>query len=58
MKVGDLVELQKNIYHVSGLCVAGTIGILVRARPHHIEVRFADKAVWCHFEELEIISES
>ena len=68
MKVGDLVELQSGVQHVSRFLKPGTLGIVIAIfEPQMIfenqslataQVMFGNDIVGCHRRELEVISES
>ena len=67
MKVGDLVELQSGVQHVSGFFKPGVLGIVIAIEePQMIfenqplataQVMFGNETVGCHRRELEVISE-
>ena len=68
MKVGDLVELQYGVQHVSGFLKPGALGLVIAIEePQMIfenqplataQVMFGNETVGCHRRELEVISES
>jgi len=68
VKVGDLVELQSGVQHVSGFFKPGVLGIVIAIlKPQMIfenqplataQVMFGSEIVGCHRRELEVIGES
>jgi hypothetical protein len=68
VKVGDLVELQSPVLHVSGFLKPGIVGIVIVIDEPQIifddeslataQVIFGNEKVGCHRRELEIINES
>ena len=68
MKVGDLVELQYGVQHVSGFLKPGALGLVIAIEePQMIfenqplataQVMFGNEKVGCHRRELEVINES
>ena len=68
MKIGDLVELQSAVLHVSGFLKPGAVGIIIAIDEPQIifddeslaaaQVMFGNEKVGCHRMELEIVSEN
>ena len=65
MKKGDLVKLKNVIHHVSGIYKPGLIGVILKVKDPSprdpsavIEVLLGAGVVSCHWQELEVISES
>jgi len=62
MKRGDIVMLQNDVHHVSGVYKAYSIGLVMKVSPfgHRTvaAVRFNKGYVRCHCEELEVLNET
>ena len=68
MKVGDLVQLQSGVQHISGFLKPGIRGIVIAMHePQMIfedqplataQVMFGNETVGCHRRELEIVNAS
>ena len=68
MKVGDLVELQSGVQHVSGFLKPGTLGLVIAIEePQMIfenqplaiaQIVFGSETVGCHRRELKVVSEN
>ena len=66
MKVGDLIELQSGVQHVSGFLKPGALGIIIAIEEPQmifenqplatVQAMFGSEIVGCHRKELEVIS--
>ncbi len=65
MRIGDLVKLKSVIYHTTGVYRQGLIGVVTGViypatgdERAFVDVNFKGGKVSCHWDEVEIFSES